>query len=301
MNKILIAGGSGFLGKELFHYFKKTGNEIKILTRNPSQTHDILWDAKSLGDWTKWIDWADILINLTGKSVDCRYNQRNKDLIFASRMDSTKVLGEAVQFSQSPPETWINASTATIYIHSENEPMTEKNGKIGDDFSMSIAKNWEKVFFSKDHPQTRQIAIRTSIVMGKNGGAFPMIKKLTKFRMGGKQGNGKQMISWIHILDFCRAIEFLIANKEISGAINITAPNPVQNQIFMKSFKDLMGIKLGISQPEWMLNLGALLIGTETELLLKSRFVIPEKLMQAGFTWEYESHESCLDNLLKTK
>ena len=213
MKTIIIAGGSGFLGQVLESYFSKKEYEIKILTRNPKQDNEVFWNAKDLGKWAKHLEHADVLINLTGKSVDCRYNEKNKKLIYSSRIDSTNALGLAINLCENPPKIWINSSTATIYRHSLGKEMDEESGEIGNDFSMNIAKSWEEAFNTIKNPKTRKIIIRTAIVLGKKGGAFIPLKKLTKFGLGGKQASGNQKVSWIHEEDFARAIHFLIDSE----------------------------------------------------------------------------------------
>jgi len=210
--KIIIAAGTGFLGQVLENHLTKNGYTVTILTRSSKKTNHVFWNAKELGDWKNEFEDAYAIINLTGKSVDCRYNQKNKNLIYSSRIDSTNIIGEAIQQCNCPPKIWINSSTATIYQYSLKKEMTEVDGDIGDDFSMNIAKSWEKAFYSHNVPNTRQIAIRTSIVLGINGGALIPLKNITKLGLGGKQGNGSQKVSFIHEHDFARAVAFLLEN-----------------------------------------------------------------------------------------
>ena len=299
MKTIIISGGTGFLGQVLESYFSKKGYEIKILTRKPTKPNHIHWNAKDLDQWTNALEGADILINLTGKSVDCRYTEENKKLIYDSRIDSTHTLGLAINLCERPPKIWFNSSTATIYRHSTDKEMTEELGEIGDDFSMNIAKSWEKAFYSITNPKTRKIALRTSIVMGKHGGATEPLKKLVQFGLGGKQGSGNQKVSWIHETDFARAIEFLIKNKNLEGNFNLAVPKPTDNKTLMKNFRKVMNVPFGVSHPEWLIKLGARLIGTEPELVLKSRNVIPERLTKNGFIFSHTDIELALENLLK--
>lgn len=299
MNSIIIAGGSGFLGQVLEKHFTQLGHAVKILTRTPKKENDVYWDAKSIDDWACELEISDVLINLTGKSVNCRYTDKNKKEIYNSRIASTQLLGKAIEQCKNPPKVWMNASTATIYKHSLDKEMTEQKGEIGDDFSMSIAKSWEKVFNACDTPKTRKIALRTSIVMGKNGGAFIPLKTLAKLGLGGKQGNGNQNVSFIHEEDFARAVEFIINNTDLYEAINITAPYPTNNNILMKTIRATMGISVGFSHPKWLLKIGAKIIGTETELVLKSRNVIPERLLESGFVFNHPTIDNTISNLLK--
>jgi hypothetical protein len=303
MNKIVIAGGTGFLGKVLVAYFKTKVTLVTILTRGESRIENnvqfIHWDAKTSGDWVQELENAEILINLTGRSVDCRYTQKNKDLILNSRMISTSILGEAINTCKNPPKIWINSSTATIYRHSLDKEMDEIDGEIGTGFSVNVATSWEKTFFSQQTPKTRKIALRTSIVLGKKGGALPPILNLTNIGLGGKQGNGNQKLSWIHEIDFARSIEFIIKNPDIEGVINIVSPKPVTNSTFMKTLRKVVKIPFGIPIPKPVLQFGARIIKTETELILKSRNVIPSKLVNNGFQFLYPDIKSALTSIIK--
>lgn len=296
--KIIIAGGTGFLGENLEKYFTQKGNQVYILTRNPKRKNEIYWDAKSLGEWKNSLEDADVVINLTGKSVDCRYTEENKKEIYASRINSTRILQEAIDHCINKPEIWLNAASATIYVHSEKQLNTEENGTIGDDFSMNICKSWEEEFFSIKNDNIRKIALRTSIVLGKEGGAFPKLKMITKLGLGGKQGRGDQKVSWIHIDDFCRAIEWIIDHKNISGPVNVTAPNPLSNEVLMKKLRTRLKIPFGMDAPVWQLELASVFLRTETELLLKSRNVYPEKLLKGGFQFIYPDIDIALPDLV---
>lgn len=295
--KIIIAAGTGFLGKNLEEYFTGKGEEVYILTRNPGRNNEIRWDARTLGEWKNVLENADVLINLTGKSVDCRYTEKNKKEIYTSRIESTKVLQEAIDQCIHKPKVWLNASSATIYTHSETHLNTEKNGIIGDDFSMNICKSWEKEFFRVENEITRKTALRTSIVLGNNGGAFTKLKMITKAGLGGKQGRGTQKVSWIHIDDFCRAVDFIIENEKISGVVNVTAPNPLPNEEFMRKLRNRMNIPFGLNAQVWQLEIASIFLQTETELLLKSRNVYPEKLIQKSFTFNYPDIEAAFQDL----
>lgn len=296
MKTIIIAGGNGFLGKVLENYFSQKGYEIKILTRNPRAENHIYWDGKELGNWTKSLENAEAVINLAGKSVDCRYTEANKKEIHDSRIDSTNILGLAINLCDNPPKFWLNSSTSTIYKDSYTKEMTEENGDIGNDFSMNIARSWEKAFTDITNPKTKKIVLRTSIVLGKKGGAFIPLKRLVQFGLGGKQWHGKQKVSWIHEKDFARAVEFLIS-KHLEGTFNIVSPKPTDNKTLMKTIRKVLKVPFGISHPKWLLKLGAKIIGTETELVLKSRNVIPEKLQTLGFGYKYPNLEDAILNI----
>lgn len=298
MKSLIIAGGSGFLGQVLENYFIEKSYSVTILTRHPKRENNIYWNAKDLGEWTKVLEHADILINLTGQSVDCRYTEANKKLIYDSRIDATNILGQAINLCEHPPKLWMNASTSTIYDHSLIRENDEETGIIGDDFSMNIAKSWEHAFYAITNTRTRKIALRTAIVFGKHGGALIPLKTLTKFRLGGTQGSGYQKVSWIHEEDFVRAVDFLIDLSELSGNFNLCVPKPTDNKTLMLTLRKTMKIPFGISHPEWLLTFGAKLIGTETELILKSRNVIPKRLLENGFKFNYENIQNALVNLI---
>lgn len=294
--KIVIAGGTGFVGQYLNKKFKAAGYEVIIISR--SKGH-VCWDDFSL--ITEALENADMLINLAGKSVSCRYNEKNKKEIFDSRIDTTKILGDAILTCKIPPPLWINSSTATIYRHAEDRPMTESTGETGTGFSVNVATNWEKAFFAFTLPRTRQVALRMAIVLGNNGGVIKPLKNLVRFGLGGKQGSGKQMFSWIHIEDLFSIITFVQQHNEISGVLNTTAPNPVTNRILMQQVRKHMGVIFGLPAPVWLLKAGAVLIKTETELILKSRWVIPELLSAAGFQFQYPDIDTALKQIISNR
>ena len=300
-NKLIIAAGTGFLGQVLLNHFKNKFEEIVILTRGKSETRNnikyVNWDTKTLSGWETELEKADVLINLTGKSVDCRYTDENKKEILASRIDSTAILNLAILNCTNPPKHWLNSSTATIYRHSEEHQMTEENGEIGDDFSMNVAKAWEQTFFEVPTKNSLKTALRTSIVLGKKGGAFIPLKRLTQIGFGGKNGSGNQFVSFIHEDDFARAIEFIL-EKEMIGTVNVVTPNPVKNKDFMKQVRNEIGIPFGIPLSKTLLKFGAKIIKTEPELVLKSRNVIPKRLLDNGFEFKLGTIEKTLKNLL---
>ncbi len=305
--KIIITAANGFIGKSLVNHFKIENEVIcfvrkidaKLKSEFGENVKMIIWDGKSKGAWVEELENSDVLINLAGKSVDCRYNKENKKKIYASRLESTKVLGDAISSLKNKPKVWLNAASATIYKHSLTVPNTEKNGIIGEGFSVDVCQQWEKSFFDFKVLGVRQIALRTAIVLGKNGGVMKPFNRLVNFGLGGKMGSGNQQFSWIHEKDVCSAISFLIDNKESSGVYNISAPNPTTNAVFMKTLRKTNKAIFGIPSPNWLLKIGAWLINTETELILKSRYVIPEKLMEEGFEFEFKTIELCLNDLKK--
>lgn len=302
MKKIVIAGGTGFLGNCLIDHFSGKNILIIILTRGESRVsgdiHFVKWDGKTLGSWKETLENADVLINLNGKSVDCRYTEENRKLIYSTRLDSTNVLGHAIQQSKNPPELWINAASATIYRHSVDKDMDEYTGEIGTGFSVDVCQKWENVFDSFVTNQTRKVLLRTGIVLGKHGGPLKPLKMLTKLGLGGKHGSGGQYFSWLHESDFVKIIQFLIDHPETNGEYNVTAPNPVPNVRIMGALRSAIGMPFGFPQPKWLLEFGALIIGTETELILKSRRVIPKRLIEAGYKFQFDNIEPAMTDLV---
>lgn len=298
--KLVIAAGTGFLGNILIQHFSEQFEEIVVLTRGNARVKNnisyVNWDAKHIDSWIHALENAQVLINLTGKSVDCRYNDKNKAMILNSRIDSTNVLNEAIDLLKNPPLHFLNASTATIYKHSEVNFQDEISGTIGNDFSMNVAKAWEAAFYSKENPKTLKTALRIGIVFGKNGGALPILKNLTKLLMGGKQGKGNQYISFIHEQDFASAVDFIIQNK-ITGSINLVSPNPIQNHDFMQILRNQLNVFFGMPTPKFLLEIGAIIIRTEPELILKSRKVVPTRLLQAGFKFKFPDAKSALNQI----
>lgn len=300
-NKIILAGGSGFMGTILSNYYKSKSKEIIILTRGRERTEGnvryLTWDGKEPGPWLTEIEDAELLVNLTGKSVNCRYNEKNKQEIFDSRTDSTEALGIALNSISNPPPVWINCASATIYRHAEDRPMDEYKGETGEGFSVEVCKKWEKAFNEIEIPGVRKVIIRTAIVFGKDDGVLKRLVNLAKLRLGGKMGNGMQYVSWIHEDDFARAVEWLQCNKNLSGVFNLSAPNPVRNYKMMEILRKALKIPFGLPSPKWLLEIGAKLIGTETELILKSRWVLPTRLLETGFRFEYENFKKAAENL----
>jgi uncharacterized protein (TIGR01777 family) len=312
--KIIIAGGTGFIGQEIANYFGKE-NEIVILTRKLAHqktntfgknsitpealknTRFIKWDAKTTGDWVKELEGATLIINLAGKTVNCRYTAKNKQEIFDSRTNATKIIGQAIHNAVQPPKLWINAASATIYPNATDIPRDESFTNFANDFSVQVCKLWEQIFYEQRTPFTRKVALRMAITLGAGGVMTPYFN-LLKFGLGGKQGSGKQMYSWVHITDTCRMIEWLMEHKELEGTYNCVSPNAVTNTAFMQTLRKLTGHVIGLPAYKWMLAIGARLIGTEPELVLKSRWVLPAKITQAGFNFKYPLLEDAFKEIL---
>ena len=310
--KIVIAGGTGFIGQAIIEHFGNE-NQIIILSRctqdaNNSYGHKanfytnpnvqlVCWNAKDDGEWMQEIDGADLVINLTGKSVNCRYTPKNKQAIFDSRTSATKAIGRAVAKATVPPKLWINAASATIYRHATDRPQDETTGEIENDFSVQVCKLWEQTFFEQRTPFTRKVALRMAITLGAGGVMVPYFN-LIKLGLGGQQGDGKQMYSWVHVQDVCRMIDWAFTHTEIEGVYNCSSPNPVTNKVFMQTLRKVAGHLFGLPAFVWMLKIGAALIGTETELILKSRWVIPTKAIQAGFQFQYPNLKDTLAQII---
>jgi uncharacterized protein (TIGR01777 family) len=302
LKKLILAGGTGFLGQAIINRFNNSSTQIVVFTRGASRKEKnvsyLNWDGKTIGSWVNELEDADAVINLTGKSVDCRYNEKNKAEIISSRVNATKILGEAIKKTINPPRVWLNCASATIYRNAEDRAMDEFDGQVGTGFSVDVCKQWEQSFNEAETPNTRKIALRISMVLGKGGGVMPVMTKLAKAGLGGKMGNGKQFISWIHEEDFLNALEWLIKNEKAAGVYNLAAPEPIPNKEFMKLMRNKLNKKIGLPAAEWMLKMGAVFLKTETELILKSRRVVPTKLLNEGFKFKFYSVEKALENLL---
>ena len=304
--RIILAGGNGFLGTVLAQYFNRSGDEVTVLTRSPKARRDgvaeAAWDGKSVADWLECMDGADVVINLCGKSVDCRYNEQNRREIIASRIGPTRALGEAIARCAKPPRVWLNASSATYYRHSYDRP-NDENGEIGadpkakDEFSVEVIRQWEDEFNRMATPSTRKVALRASIVFGRDGEAFRAFRRLARLGLGGKMGDGRQMVSWIHESDFCAAIDWIIEHDDLAGPVNVASPDPLSNAAAMRAFRQAVGMPLGLPASHWMLEIGAFVLRTETELLIKSRYVVPGKLLASGFQFRFPKFQKALEDL----
>lgn len=296
---IVIAGGAGFVGKGLVEEWG-ANNFIVVLTRQrpaPAATGNIRyisWDGATPGGWAAVLEGADLLLNLCGKSVNCRYTAANKTEIFDSRTNSTEVLGEAVRRCKRPPALWINSASATIYRHAEDRPMDEYTGEFHNDFSVQVCQRWESVFNRQETPRTRKIALRMAIVLGPQGGVMVPYMNLLKLGLGGHQGSGKQKFSWVHIADVAGMLEYFMEHPGCSGTYNCSSPEPTDNRGFTAMLRKVCGHYFGLPAPAWMLKIGAAVIGTETELLLKSRWVVPTRALEAGYVFRYPGLEGAL-------
>jgi uncharacterized protein (TIGR01777 family) len=298
--KIVIAGGSGQVGTVLARAFHRGGHQVIVLSRNPAATPwtTTSWDGRTLGPWTQEIEGADVVINLAGRSVNCRYYERHRREIMESRVDSTAIIGKAIKQAKRPPRLWLQASTATIYEHRFDAPNDEFTGLLGGaepnapdtwKFSIEVAKAWEQAALNAGtSSETRLVLMRSAIVMSPDrGGAFDLLLKLIRLGLGGRNGSGRQFVSWIHDADFVRAVYWLIEHESLAGQVNLAAPNPLPNTDFMRELRRAWGIPFGLPSTEWMLEIGAFFLRTETELILKSRRVVPARLLQQGFEFQF--------------
>jgi uncharacterized protein (TIGR01777 family) len=291
--------------------FHRQGDKVTVIARHahsePWQT--LLWDGRTPGDWTESIDGADVVINLAGRSVNCRYDEANRREIMESRIEPTRVIGRAITQSSRPPALWMNASTATIYRHALDRPMDEATGELGGSevsapatwrFSIDVAKSWEQAFYEALTPRTRKVALRSAMIMSPDrDGIFDTLLKLVSLGLGGKAGSGRQFVSWIHEDDFFNAVDFLITRPELEGSVNVCSPNPLPNSEFMAEFRKAYGTSIGLPAAQWMLEIGAVFLRTETELILKSRRVVPRRLLEAGFKFKYPEWPEAVADLVK--
>ena len=304
-NKIVLAGGNGYLGGVLAKHFSSIADEVIILSRKPKAIEGniktILWDGKTEGDWVNNLNGASLMVNLCGKNVNCRYNDKNRQEIINSRVLPTNLLNRVIEQLERPPLLWINITSATIYRHAEDQAQDEITGEIGYGFSIDVCKIWEETFFQVTNPKTRKIALRLGIVLGRKDGAFPRLLNLVRLGMGGKQGDGMQYVSWIHEQDVALSIEWLLDQKEIKGVVNCTAPDAIKNNELMKSLRKAYGVPFGLPAPAWLLEIGAKIIGTETELILKSRWVKPSVLLNSGFKFQYGFIDNAIHDILSLR
>jgi uncharacterized protein len=302
--RIVIPGGSGQVGRLLARHFSAAGHSVAVLTRRPSLQNgwrEVAWDGVTAGAWVSELEGADVCVNLAGRSVNCRYGAANRREIYDSRIVSTRLLGEVMagmsERGLRPPRLWLNSSTATIYRHSLDTPMTEESGELGGDepgapdtwnFSIRVAKDWERSFFERELPHTRRVAMRSAVTFSADrGGIFGVLSNLVRRGLGGTNGSGRQMVSWVHGEDFCRAVDFLIAQESMDGVVNIASPGPLPNAEFMRVLRRAWGVPMGLPAPAWLIEVGCFLMRTESELVLKSRYVVPGRLEAAGFQFRF--------------
>lgn len=309
--KIVIPGGSGQVGTLLARSFHAAGHEVVEVGRTPRQVpwRTVAWDAHHQGEWSREIDGADVVIGLAGRSVDCRYTPTNRQLILDSRLLSTHAIGTAITAAKNPPKVWLQASTATIYAHRYDAANDEATGRIGGDepgapetwnFSIGIAKAWEAAAQAVPLPRTRLVLLRSAMTMSADrGGIFDVLLRLVRFGLGGTPGDGRQYVSWMHGEDFVRAVQWLIAHEELSGPVNLAAPEPLPFAEFLRLLRRAWGKRIGLPAMRWMLEVGAFVMRTETELVLKSRRVVPGRLLDSGFPFHFPQWEGAAKDLCR--
>lgn len=310
--KIVVPGGTGQVGSVLSRAFHQAGHEVVVISRRPSRApwRTVQWDGVTHGDWDTEFNGADVVINLAGRSVNCRYHSKNRQQILDSRVVTTRLVGEAIAAASSSPHLWLQASTATIYAHRFDAPNDEATGIIGGHeseapdtwrFSIDVAQSWERTLDEAAVPGTRKVKMRSAMIMSPDsGGIFDTLLTLVRFGLGGTCGDGRQFVSWVHGSDFVRAIHWIIDHEDLSGAINIASPNPLPNQAFMRELRVAWGVPVGLPATTWMLELGAILMRTETELILKSRRVVPGILTQSGFSFQFASWPEAAQDLCRS-
>ena len=325
--KVVIPGGIGQVGLVLARALSRDGHDVVLLSRRPETASWVVtkhrggefigarrvenWDGETIGEWANEFDGADVVINLAGRSVNCRYNEKNRREIMDSRVNSTRVVGEAIKNATRPPRVWLQASTATIYAHRYDAPNDDVTGIIGGheadapdtwNFSIDVATTWERVTNEAETPRTRKVLMRSAMIMSPDrGGIFDTLLGLVRMGLGGTAGSGKQYISWIHEVDFIRSVYWLIEHEELSGPINLASPNPLPNREFMKVLRDAYGMPFGLPAFEWQLEIGAFLMQTETELILKSRRVVPKLLTDSGFEFEFPDWKEAAADLVRRR
>jgi uncharacterized protein len=310
--KVVIPGGSGQVGTILARAFQQRGDEVVVLSRTQTNAlpwRVVKWDGETLGEWASEIEGADTVINLAGQSVNCRYTDENRRIIIDSRVKSTQVVGQAIAEANIAPRVWLQASTATLYAHRYDAANDEATGIIGGSepnapdtwrFSIDVVKKWERELNAAATPQTRKVLMRSAIVMSPSpGGPFDMLLRLVRFGLGGRFGDGKEYVSWIHDQDFVRTVEWLIQHEDLEGPVNLAAPNPLPNSEFMQTLRKAWGMPFGLPATEWMLELGAFVLRSETELMLKSRRVVPARLLQSGFSFQFPTWTEAAGELCK--
>src|SRR6266571_5928188 len=310
--KIVIPGGSGELGTLLAGALGSAGHEVLVLSRrsSPGPWRVVEWDGVNPGAWTAEIDGCDAVINLAGRSVNCRYTAENRREILESRVLSTRAIGRAIAAARQPPRVWVQASTATIYAHRYDAPNDERAGLIGGSeadapetwrFSIDVATAWEQAANEFELARTRKVLMRSAIVMSPLRGAFNLLLRLVRFGLGGREGDGRQFVSWSHHEDWVRAVQWLIAHPELAGPVNLASPQPLPNDQFMGALRRAAGVPFGLPASRWMLEAGAFVIRTETELILKSRRVVPTRLIESGFAFQFPAWPAAAEDLVRRK
>ncbi|MGW5136703.1 epimerase [Streptomyces sp. NPDC004135] len=307
--KFVMPGGTGQVGTVLRRALSAAGHEVVVLSRRPAGEGEVYWDGVSPGPWAEEIDGSDVVVNLAGRSVNCRYTPANLRLMMDSRVDSTRAVGEAIASAARPPRLWLQMSTATVYAHRFDAPNDETTGLIGGgepgapgywSYSVDIAKAWERAQEEAATPHTRKVALRAAMVMSPDrGGVLDMLLRMARLGLGGPVAGGAQYVSWIHDRDFVRAVEFLVARDDLAGPVNLAAPGPVPQRAFMRALRAAWGVPVGLPATRRMAEAGAFVLRSDTELLLKSRRVVPGRLLEAGFRFDRPEWPAAADDLVR--
>jgi len=314
--RIVLPGGSGQVGRMLARFFQERGHHVTVLTRGPytASWQTVHWDGQSLGPWVETLEGADVCIHLSGSSINCRYTARNRRELYDSRIGPTRLLHQAFACLVNPPRLWMNASTATIYRHSLDKAMDEASGEIGGNelisrrrrapekwnWTVQLVRDWESAFFATATPRTRKIALRTALVFSPApGSVFAELSHLVRAGLGGTQGNGRQLVSWMHESDYACALEFLMDHEEIDGPVNLCAPHPLPNREFMAALREAWDVPNGLPAPATLLAIGMFFLRTEPELVLKSRYVVPGRLLDTGFQFEFPTWPEAAADLVR--
>ena len=317
--RVVIPGGSGELGWVLARHFQGLGHHVTVLTRGPytAPWQTVFWDGERTGAWVDYLEGADVCIHVAGRSLHCRYDEAHREEIYRSRVGTTWLLNRVLAELASPPWVWLNASTADIYRHTldragVDREMDEATGELGGgepiskwrrapeswDFAACVAKDTERAFFEENLPRTRKVALRSAVVMSTAaGGMFARLSRLVRLSLGGTQGNGRQFVSWIHEDDFARAVEFLVERAWLDGPVNLAAPNPVRNRELMAGLREAWNVPNGFPVPTPLVKLAALALQTQAGIVLKSRRVIPGRLLEAGFRFAFPEWAEAAENL----
>jgi uncharacterized protein (TIGR01777 family) len=304
---IVMPGGAGFLGRHLAAHLAAQDYNVVVLTRQPraysGNIRHLHWDGHTIGPWAQTLEGARAVINLAGRTVNCRYTAKHRAEIYDSRLVSTATVGRAIETCSNPPAVWLNSSSATIYRDADDRAMDEATGELGSGFSVDVCQKWEAALDAAPTPGTRRVALRSAIVFGPGeGGAFEAFRRVVALGLGGTLGRGSQFVSWIHIRDFCRAVQFIMEDDgpdPLHGPVNLASPHPVTNRQFMRALRQACHKRVGLPASRWMLEIGAFLLRTETELLLKSRQVVPGKLLASGFRFDFPELESALEEIVR--
>jgi len=316
--RIVLPGGSGQVGQMLARYFQERGHRVAVLTRGPyaAPWQTIYWDGEHPGPWIEALEGADVCIHLAGRSMNCRQTTENRQVIYTSRIRSTRLLHQIIAGLADPPKVWMNASASAIQtripgpdgadlplqeerLEADHEAM-DVPWTTGRDFTARVARDWEAAFFEAEMPRTRRVALRTGVVFSPvPGNVFHVFSNLVRISLGGAQGSGRQFVPWIHETDYARAVEFLIEREDLDGPFHLAAPNPLPNRDFMAALREAWEMPNGIPAPAFAVRLGAWLMGSNADLVLESCRAVPRRLMEAGFEFLFPEWPDAAEDLVR--